>query len=243
MRNIKLVLEYDGTNYVGWQIQPNGPSIQEAVEKALRQILQEEVQAIVAGRTDAGVHARGQVVNFMTTRTTDTRALFRSLNGILPAEIVVLSAEDADESFHARHSAKGRVYRYVLSLRPTALLRKYSWYVGGFVLNIDLMRQCAALIMGEHDFASFCKADAGVDHFRCTIQKAEWKHEDPTLVLEIAANRFLYGMVRALVGTMVEIGRGYRPFEDFQRILDARDRQAAGTTAPAKGLFLEQIIY
>jgi tRNA pseudouridine38-40 synthase len=243
MRNIKLVLEYDGTNYVGWQIQPNGPSIQEHLQKALHQILQEDVQAVAAGRTDAGVHARGQVINFKTSRSADTQTLAKSLNGVLPTEIVVLSAEDVADNFHARYSAKARAYRYVLSLQLTALLRNYSWYVGGFILNTELMRQCSALIVGEHDFTSFCKADSGVNDNRCIVENTEWKQEGPTLVFKIVANRFLYGMVRALVGTMVEIGRGYRPFDDFQRILAAHDRRAAGMAAPAKGLFLQQIIY
>jgi len=243
MRNIKLILEYDGTDYVGWQIQPNGPSIQAELEKALRQILQQEVTTIAAGRTDAGVHARGQVANFRTDRGMDTGAIVKGLNALLPRQIVVLAAEEVDASFHARYSAKGRVYRYYLSLQPSAIERDFAWYVGGYELDLNLMHTCAECLIGEHDFASFCKADSGVDSYLCTVKRAVWSQQGSKLVFEICANRFLYGMVRALVGTMVEIGRGHRPLEDFKRILDARDRRAAGMSAPARGLFLEEIIY
>jgi tRNA pseudouridine38-40 synthase len=243
VHNIKLVLEYDGTDYVGWQIQPNGPSVQAELEKALAQILQQEVTTIAAGRTDAGVHARGQVVNFMTDREMDPRAISRGLNAILPRQIVILSAEEAEASFHARYSAKKRLYRYYLSLQPAAIEREFVWYVGGYVLDANLMRTCADSIVGEHDFASFCKADSGADSFLCKVERAVWNQQGTKLVFEICADRFLHGMVRALVGTIVEVGRGYRSLEDFKAILEARDRRAAGMSAPARGLFLEQIIY
>jgi tRNA pseudouridine38-40 synthase len=243
MRNIKLTLEYDGTEFVGWQMQANGPSIQEELERALHQILGENVKTIVAGRTDAGVHARGQVVNFRTASAVDPDSLTRSLNGVLRPEIVVLSSEEVDTQFHARYSAKARLYRYILMTRPTALMRNHSWYVGGYTLDIELMGRCAEMVRGEHDFASFCKSDSDVDHRRCVVSRAEWRFLRPTLEFEIEANRFLYGMVRAMVGTMVEIGRGYRAFDDFEKILAARDRTKAGMAAPAKGLFLERVIY
>lgn len=243
MRNIKLTIEYDGTNYVGWQVQPNGPSVQAEVEKALRQILQEEIHVNGAGRTDSGVHARGQVANVLIDNTFESKALCKSLNGILPSDIVVLLAEDVPESFHARYSAKAREYLYYLALQPTAIWRNYSWYIGGFKLDKNTMTSCADSILGEHDFASFCKSEAEVDHYRCVVHSAQWQVRESQMTFRISANRFLHGMVRALVGTMVEVGRGYRPMEDFRKILDAKDRKAAGMAAPAKGLFLERIIY
>ncbi|MBI3586919.1 MAG: tRNA pseudouridine(38-40) synthase TruA [Ignavibacteriales bacterium] len=243
MRNIKLTIEYDGTNYVGWQVQPNGPSVQAEVEKALRQILQEDIHINGAGRTDSGVHARGQVANFLTAHTFENKPLCKSLNGILPSDIAVLSAEDVPESFHARYSAQAREYLYCLALQPTALWRNYSWYVGGYTLDKALMNFCTDSILGEHDFASFCKSEAEVDHYRCVIHSAQWQVIESQMIFRISANRFLHGMVRALVGTMVEVGRGYRPLEDFRKILDAKDRKAAGMAAPAKGLFLERITY
>lgn len=243
MRNVKLTIEYDGTNYVGWQIQPNGPSVQAEIEKALHQILQEEVHINGAGRTDSGVHARGQVANFLTDHVFESKALYKGLNGVLPSDIVVVSIEEMPESFHARYSAKAREYLYSLALRPTAIWRNYSWYVGGYTLDIDLMNSCANAIVGEHDFESFCKSEAEVEHFRCIVSCAQWQVAGSQMTFRICANRFLHGMVRALVGTIVEVGRGYRSLEDIKRILEAKERRAAGMAAPAKGLILEKIIY
>ena len=201
MENIKLVLEYDGTDFIGWQVQPNGPSIQEELERALGQILQEPMTTVAAGRTDAGVHARGQVVSFRTSKEVDPVLLGRGLNGLLPPDIVVLSCEKVEESFHARFTAKARVYRYFLGLRPTAVGRNYRWYVGGYRIDQRLLQATADLIIGEHDFTSFCKTDTDVEHYRCAVERSTWTAEDSALVYEIRANRFLYGMVRALVGT------------------------------------------
>jgi len=243
MGTIKLTLEYDGTNYVGWQAQPNGPSVQSELEKALGQILQQAVSTVAAGRTDAGVHARGQVACFRITSPIQVPLLAKGLNAVLPRDIVVLSADEVPDDFHARYGARARTYRYYLSLRPTAIDRNYSWYVGGYQLDRKLLSDCAAIILGEHDFTSFCKTDTSLDDFRCTVEKSVWTETPSTLVYEIRANRFLYGMVRALVGTMVEIARGLRDFAAFPEILAARDRTKAGQAAPAKGLFLEQITY
>ncbi|HXG38279.1 MAG TPA: tRNA pseudouridine(38-40) synthase TruA [Bacteroidota bacterium] len=242
MRNIKLTLEYDGTDFVGWQVQPNGRSVQEELEKALRQILQEECKTNAAGRTDSGVHARGQVANFVTSSAVALQPLVKSLNGVLPEDVVVLNAEEVDEQFHARYSAKSRRYRYVISRTPTALLRKYSWPLG-YQLDVALMQRCADTIRGEHDFQSFCKAEAEVNHYRCIVHSAEWRETGSMLEFNITANRFLHGMVRALVGTMVDVGRGYTSFEEFNRILEARKRNVAGMAAPSKGLFLEEVMY
>ena len=243
MENIKLLIEYDGSDFVGWQNQTNGPSIQGALQKALGEILHEPIVAVAAGRTDAGVHARGQVVSFKTSKHVAPDLIQKGANGLLPPQIAVLSAELVPEAFHARYSAKGRVYCYHLGLRPTALRRNHSWYVGGYTINEELLQLCASQIIGEHDFSSFCKVGTNADHFRCTVGRASWNRLDTELVLDIMANRFLYGMVRALVGTMVEVARGHRPLEQFQQILQAKDRSSAGASAPAKGLFLEEIIY
>jgi tRNA pseudouridine38-40 synthase len=241
-RNIKLTLEYDGTHFVGWQVQPNGRSVQEEVEKALKQILQEECKTHAAGRTDAGVHARGQVANCFTTKEISLNRFTSSLNGVLPEDIVLVKTEEVDASFHARYSAKGRRYCYYISRAPTALLRNFTWTVG-YQLDLALLHRCAEVIRGEHDFQSYCKVEADVDHYRCNVQAAEWKERDSMLIFDITANRFLYGMVRALVGTMVNVGRGYTSFEEFLSILDTRDRRLAGMAAPAKGLFLEEVYY
>jgi tRNA pseudouridine38-40 synthase len=243
MENIKILIEYDGTDFAGWQIQPNGPSIQGEVEKALGTILQEPIATVAAGRTDAGVHALGQVASFKTSKQVVPELIQRGANGLLPPQIVVLSAERVPEAFHARYSAKGRVYRYHLGLTPTALRRNQSWYVGGYNVQEHLLQECACQILGEHDFSSFCKVDTKADHFRCTVKEAAWVRAETELVFDITANRFLYGMVRALVGTMVEVARGHRRLEQFKEIFEAKDRTRAGASAPAKGLFLQEILY
>jgi tRNA pseudouridine38-40 synthase len=243
MENIKLLIEYDGTDYVGWQVQSNGRSIQGELERALGEILQEPVATVAAGRTDAGVHARGQVASFRTSKLMSPELIHRGVNALLPPQIVVLSVEKVPEEFHARYSAQGRVYRYHLGLRSSAFRRDQSWYVGGYAIDECLLQRCGESILGEHDFSSFSKIDASTDHFRCTVDRASWQKVDSELVFDIRANRFLYGMVRALVGTMVDVARGHRNFAEFQEILDAKDRSRAGASAPAKGLFLEEVIY
>jgi tRNA pseudouridine38-40 synthase len=167
----------------------------------------------------------------------------KSLNALLPPQIVVLSAEEVPEDFHARYSARARVYQYFLTLRHNAIGRDHSWYVGGYNPDLNALNQCASMLIGEHDFESFCKGHTDLDHYRCIVEKAEWSKSDSSIVFTIRANRFLHGMVRALVGTMVEIARGHRPLSDMQRILEAKDRSLAGMSAPAKGLFLEEIVY
>lgn len=242
MRNIKVLLEYDGTNFSGWQIQPNGRTVQEELERALKQILQEECKTNAAGRTDSGVHARGQVANFLTNREIDTTQLAKSLNGVLPDDVVIAKTEHVDETFHARYSAKARRYAYYIARQPVAIERNYSWQLE-YTLNPELMQRCAEAVRAEHDFQSFCKVEANVDHYRCVVQSAAWRVADSALEFHITANRFLHGMVRALVGTMVDVGRGYTSFEEFLSIMEAKDRRKAGMAAPAKGLFLEEVYY
>jgi tRNA pseudouridine38-40 synthase len=243
MPKIKLTLEYDGTRYVGWQIQPNGPSIQQELENALRQLLQTDCDVVGAGRTDAGVHARGQVAHIVVPKQVESRKMMRGLNALLADDIRVLDAEEVGPDFHARYSAKLRIYSYQLALRPTALERYYSWFVGGYEIDRKHLDTCAAAIVGEHDFTSFCRTESSPLHHLCRVTSARWIDSDARLCFEISANRFVHGMVRSLVGTMVEIARGHRAVEEFVAILAVRDRRAAGMAAPAKGLFLERVVY
>ena len=242
MRNIKLTLEYDGTDFVGWQTQANGRSVQEEIAKVLHHVLQEKVTLNGAGRTDSGVHARGQVANFHTTSSLDLNSIHNALNGMLPDDVCVHSTEEAPEQFHARNDARSRVYRYSISLKAKAIGRKYQWYVR-YALDIAAMRTIAEAILGEHDFESFCKYDSDVNHHRCSVMKSEWTASPEGLVYEVKANRFLHGMVRALVGTMVDIGRGYTAASVFLEIMAAKDRARAGMAAPAHGLCLEEVVY
>jgi tRNA pseudouridine38-40 synthase len=242
MRNIKLTLEYDGTDFVGWQTQSNGRSVQEEVAKVLQQVLQEKVTLNGAGRTDSGVHARGQVASFLTASSLDLDSIRNALNGMLPDDACVLAVEEVPEQFRARHDATSRVYRYSISLKPIAIGRKYQWYVK-YTLDLGAMTAIAETILGEHDFESFCKYDSDANHYRCTVTKSEWTASPSGLVYEVRANRFLRGMVRALVGTMVDVGRGHTPAPAFPEIMTAKDRARAGMAAPAHGLCLEEVMY
>jgi tRNA pseudouridine38-40 synthase len=242
MQTLRLKIEYDGTDYVGWQFQINGRSVQEEVEKAIKQILQSDIRITGGGRTDAGVHARGQVASFSVERDVEIHSLAKSINAVLPHSIIVLEAAEVPIDFNARYDAKSRRYTYCISPAPTAIQRNYCWQVFQKI-DFELMQICARQIIGEHGFRSFCKVETDLHQHRCTISSAEWKQKDGLLLFEITANRFLHGMVRTLVGTMVNVGRGHTKLDDFADILEAKDRSMAGMSAPAKGLFLEEILY
>lgn len=242
MRSFKLLIEFDGTHFVGWQIQPNGRSVQEEITKVLEQVLQEPINLIGAGRTDAGVHARGMVANFKTSATAGTGSILSSLNGILPEDVYIHTVEEVAEGFHARYDARDRTYRYYITMRPTPIGRFYQWYVK-YSLNVELMNQAGLCVIGEHDFTSFCRYDPSIKHYRSTVTESRWTESPSMLTYEIRANRFLHGMVRGLVGTMVDIGRGYMPVGNFAQVLEARDRRMAGMAAPPHGLFLEEVRY
>jgi tRNA pseudouridine38-40 synthase len=241
MPNLKLTVEYDGTEFVGWQFQKNGRSVQEEIERALSQISRTEIKIVGAGRTDAGVHARGQVAHGNIELTTDIKEFQKSVNAILPEDVVVRKMEIVNDGFHARYSAKRRRYRYFIRRYPTAIDRKYCWQLFQ-ELDLGLLQLCAVEMLGEHEFRSFCK-ESDIDHYRCTVFKSQWIAAEDMLTYEIIANRFLHGMVRALVGTMVDVGRRHLEIDIFHRIFAAQDRSQAGMSAPAKGLFLEEIEY
>lgn len=241
-RNIKLTLEYDGTDFFGWQRQPNVRTVQAEVEHALSELTQETIKTTVAGRTDTGVHALGQVVNFKTHSDLPTDVFVKGGNAILPKDVRVIAAEEVDSNFNARFSARARSYRYRISKKPRAIGRQYSWYLMHKV-NFGLMQEACPLILGEKDFQSFCQAGTDVPHFRCVVHSATWTETEDYYIFDISANRFLHNMVRILVGTFLEIGsKRVRP-EEIEEILEARDRRMAGPTVPAQGLFLVRVDY
>ena len=242
MRNIKLVIEYDGTDFIGWQIQPEGRTVQGEISLGLRQILREEVNLIGAGRTDTGVHARGQVANFRTTSTAELPAIMGSLNGVLRPDIRILSAEEVPEAFHSRYDAIERMYRYRLSTTPSALARFREWYVR-YTLDFDLLQKGASLVSGFHDFTSFSKNGTDVGSYTCDVRKSVWARDGGRYVYEVRADRFVRGMVRALVGNMVDFARGHISAGEFTDILESRDRAKAGMAAPPYGLYLEEVVY
>lgn len=242
LRNIKITVEYDGTDFSGWQFQPHARTVQGALQDAILQITQEDVVVEGAGRTDAGVHAKGQVGNFKIVKSIASVDLAKGLNAVLPPDVRIVGIEEVPLDFHARFSAKERRYRYTISHRPTALLRNHVWHYP-HALDIERMMQGCRFLIGEKNFRSFCLSEAEVNHYRCDVRHAAWRREGPMLYFDIHANRFLHNMVRCLVGTFVQIGRGKMTVEEIPVILEKEDRRLAGFTAPAKGLCLESVIY
>lgn len=244
MKNIKLVLEYDGTNYHGYQVQPNGITIQEVLEKSLKILTCDEFILYCAGRTDAGVHALGQVCNFKCEKLkVSLLELPVALNGILPKDISIKSAEYVDLEFNSRYSAKSREYVYKIynSKYRSALNHKYSWYIG-CELNIKSMEEAAKYLIGSHDFKSFTCAtykDSTIRH----INYINIKNENEFIDIIINANAFTRNMVRNIVGTLVDIGKGKKSIEEMQIILNSKDRQKAGICAPAHGLYFVKVEY
>jgi tRNA pseudouridine38-40 synthase len=245
MRNIKLIIEYDGNAYHGWQIQPGLRTIQGVMREKITQITQADVNLIGAGRTDAGVHALGQVANFKTENKIACKALQRGLNGLLAPDIVITAAEEVDEEFHARFSAHSKVYEYRILNQPypSAIERRYTWFIH-HGLDIDAMRGCAAALVGSHDFASFrASGDESRHSIREVFRLEIGRRAGNLLTMTIEANAFLREMVRSIVGTLVDVGQEKTSSEEFLEVFQARDRRRAGMTAPAHGLFLAEVKY
>ena len=241
---IKLILEYDGTAYSGWQRQPDRPTIQEAVETAILGVTQINVPVIGAGRTDAGVHALGQVASFHIDRDMTPREWTRALNAHLPTSIVVRSAARMPNTFHARYSAKGKLYEYRILNRPErpAVERDYCWHIHQ-PLDDAAMNQAGLALIGSLDFSSFQTQPTDNDDPICHLQRFTVFREGDRLRTEAYADRFLKQMIRSIVGTLVEVGLNKRTPESLNTILQARDRSAAGKTAPPQGLFLVRVDY
>ena len=238
-----IYLAYDGTDYCGWQIQPNGLSIQACLEKALETLLQENVPVTGAGRTDSGVHARLMVAHFDSARTAlDDFSFSEKLNRILPKDISVFSLRKVHAEAHARFDAVSRTYQYIISTSKNPFNRAYSWKVP-HVLDLEKMNQAAATLFDYIDFTSFSKLHTDVKTNNCRIMQAVWKYEDNRYIFTIQADRFLRNMVRAIVGTLVDVGRGKISEVQFREIIELKNRCKAGTSVPAQGLFLTNIEY
>jgi len=244
MRNIRVTVEYDGTEYYGFQRQPGRRTIQGELEWALTRITKEAVSVVGAGRTDAGVHALGQVVSFATGGTVPTEKIPVALNSLLPRDIVARDAAEVPPEFHARYSAKSRTYNYVIlnGKTPSALFGRFSWYVPDD-LDLRAMRRAAASLVGVHDFTSFSAADLDGSSRVRELTDLSIRRSGEFVVIELGANAFLHSMARIIVGTLVEVGQGRRKPAEAREILDARDRRLAGRTAPAQGLVLVEVRY
>jgi tRNA pseudouridine38-40 synthase len=241
-RTFRLLLEYDGSDFVGWQIQASGRTVQGELARALEIFFKEPLCPIGSGRTDAGTHARGQVAHFTVRSDQPNDRILRAINGLLPQDIAVLDLVEISADFHARYSATGKRYRYRIHIGKSALYRSQVWTLH-HCLDLEAMQKAAKVLPGTHSFAAFCKQDPVPASFMCNIISCNWQQLDRQLIFEIEANRFLRHMVRILVGTMVEIGRGQRPVEDMAILLDSDERARAGITAPAQGLCLLYVRY
>lgn len=236
-------LEFDGTAYSGWQIQPHSPSVQQTLEEALHLFLRENISVTGAGRTDAGVHASQMIAHFDLEAPQDCGWMTGKLNGILPSDIAVHSIVPVIPTAHARFDAKARTYKYYVTLRKSAFERGYSWFLPNEP-DFGLMNQAARILLDTVDFTSFSKLHTDTKTNDCHVTEAEWSElPDSRLVFTITADRFLRNMVRAIVGTLMEVGRHKLTVDGFARIIESRDRCSAGDSAPAQGLFLHKIVY
>lgn len=255
MANIKLIIEYDGTNYAGWQVQ-NGSqkkTIQEIIEKALQEILQEKVKVTASGRTDAGVHALYQAANFKTRSNLSPAKIKEALNALLPEDIAIKRVSRADQDFNSCRFAKSKLYRYLIlnSRLKSAFLCRHAWRVL-HPLNLKLMRSEARVLLGRQDFKAFCASGSSAKTTTRTIKRISVKTirppqslggRYPLIAIDIEADGFLYNMARNITGTLVEIGRGRFKKGDLKKILLSRDRRQAGPKAPSRGLFLVKVNY
>ena len=245
MRNFKITLEYDGAAYCGWQRQQNGISIQQILEEAMERIIGERVSIIASGRTDAGVHALNQVASFKAQTALAVNKIFLGVNSVLPDDIVVKDAQEAPPDFNALKDAKGKVYVYRIRnqrLRPV-LGRQYDWFIR-FRLDLERMRRAASYLIGEHDFSCFCATGCDIKSRVRTVSRLDIvRKDDGLLEITVESGGFLRHMVRNIVGTLVDVGRGKLKPEDLPEIIASCDRKRAGMAAPARGLFLKEVKY
>ncbi|MDX1637860.1 MAG: tRNA pseudouridine(38-40) synthase TruA [Balneolaceae bacterium] len=242
MPRYKITIEYDGTNYLGWQRQPEGPTVEKEIEDALSRILQQPINIVGQGRTDSGVHAEGQVAHFDFPEPLVSDQLCYALLGVLPRDIAVYQLVEVPDDFHARFDAKSRRYRYQFVTRPSPLRHRHA----GMVLNdldFDAMNECAAMVCGVHDFESFVKSNADQEHAKCEVLTSEFSRQGHLVCYHIEANRFLHHLVRRLAGTMIEVGKGNRTIAEFKQLLQEPRTDISGHGAQAKGLILETVNY
>lgn len=241
-KNIKMIIEYDGSAYHGWQFQENAVTIQDTLEQAIEALCGEKTRVTASGRTDAGVHARGQTVNFKMKKEMPLHSIKNGLNNYLPEDIVVRSVAVVSGDFNSRFDARQRIYQYYVSTERTALRRRYCWQMLQHI-DTDLLNPLAARLIGTHDFGAFCRAVVQSKDKICSVQESQWQQNGSMWVYRVAANRFLHGMVRSIVGTIIDVARGRFTVDQFNEIFLSRTRAMAGQAAPARGLVLEEVLY
>jgi tRNA pseudouridine38-40 synthase len=237
-----IEIAYKGTKYHGWQIQANAYTVQEAFNRALSTLVKEEVDTIGSGRTDTGVHASQQFVHVDTSKILQIHPHLYQLNALLPADIVAKNIFPVAEKAHARFDALSRSYEYRISLQKNPFLKDMS-YLYTKPLDVVAMNEAAALLCKHEDFTSFSRVKTDVNHFLCTIEEAYWKNTGEQLIFYIRANRFLRGMVRAIVGTLLDVGLHKLTIDGFEQIIISKDRRLAGRSVPPDGLFLTSVVY
>lgn len=244
MRNIKITLEYEGTNYAGWQRQKNAVTIEGKLEQALYKITGRKTEVIGAGRTDAGVHSKGYVANFITESNIPVQDFCRAINSQLPEDIIILKSEEVDMSFHARYMSKGKKYSYTInnSKQCHAIGRQYVFNYP-YKINLEAMQQASSFLIGKQDFAAFRNMGSSVISTVRTISNIKITCKNEIVVFEITADGFLYNMVRIIVGTLLQVGRGKLKPQDMETIIKSKDRTKAGQSVPSKGLCLEELYY
>ncbi|WP_299818631.1 tRNA pseudouridine(38-40) synthase TruA [uncultured Pontibacter sp.] len=237
-----LEIAYDGGRFHGWQVQPNALSVQEVLEDSLSKILREKISTTGSGRTDTGVHASQQFVHFDTAQQLDLKHIVYRLNRILPDDISAIKLYLVTDEAHARYDAFARTYHYHVTLHKNPFKRHFAWYHSK-PLDVPKMNEAAAILLKYEDFTTFSKVKGDTKHYRCNMYKAHWQQEGEELVFTIRANRFLRGMVRLVVGALVDVGRGKLTAEAFEQVIASQDRSKASGAAPAEGLYLAKVEY
>jgi tRNA pseudouridine38-40 synthase len=242
LNNYKLTIQYDGTKYAGWQIQENAVTVQQKISESIEILTKEQVNLIGSGRTDAGVHALGQVANFKIEDKLDIYRFKHSLNAILPKDISVTDIQKTEESFHSRFDAKKRSYIYLISRIKSPFYNSYSWYYHERI-DIPKLKNLSGLLIGEYNFTSFARKNTETENKFCQIFQINWRETKELVIFFIEANRFLHGMVRTIVGTLLKVLFEEEGGKKLQEILNLKDREAAGEAAPSHGLFLYKVKY
>jgi len=242
--NFKLTLSYDGSDFSGWQIQPDERTIQNEIQIAIQNIFHnKDIKLYGSGRTDSGVHAINQTANFLIENTNmSEKQIIDAINSKVSRDIYVLDCQKIDEDFNSRYSAINREYLYKISRKYSPFLRKYSWYQN-YSIDFNKLKECSAIILGEHDFSNFCKSISLQEKNFCNISKSIWEINDDTIFYRVRSNRFLHHMVRMLVGTMVEVSKNRITLEEFNSMIKNPNTNKKVITAPALGLYLYKVYY